>query len=230
MIKSQGILDVINGLVPAYNYLIPPIYVPPESPDPFVIELSLPPLLPYLKLTGHFIGDEIVIDPVDIPAMDLYTILETLLPGTGGSLSDALGINCLIYGTGTCTSDASCNDYNDYTADSCVAGRCQNTVIPGSDTRSCIFPSQCDDFDPCTTDTCVSLKCTHTSIPNCFGPPVADGSTSGLSACSFDLDVNASHLKVRQGKNGTHMCFNMNQGDLGACKVTFNLQATLNHR
>ena len=226
MIKSQSILDTVNSLLPGFSHLIPEIVLPPETPDPFTLILSIP-LLGTLQLTGHFVNDEIAIDPVDIPPLNLYEIFESFLGN--GALTDLLGLNCLVSGKGTCTEDASCNDSNACTNDSCVSGVCQNTIVPGCGQNACLFDVQCDDYDNCTTDDCVLFTCQHAATPGCvFGPPVADGDTTGLSACSFDMAVNASELVVSRGPSGNHNCAGMNQGDLGNCRLTFTLNARLN--
>ncbi|MEC8025932.1 MAG: hypothetical protein VX223_18515, partial [Myxococcota bacterium] len=58
-------------------------------------------------------------------------------------------------GQGGCVSNSDCNDENQCTLDSCVAGVCSYKFIAGC----CVDETYCDDFDPCTLNSCVDNQC-----------------------------------------------------------------------
>src|SRR4029450_2492059 len=97
--------------------------------------------------------------------------IPTFGPGTCGHLAAP--------GCVACSSDASCDDSNLCTTDSCVGGACQHALV------------SCDDGDACTSDACDSQTglCAHPAAPAgtpCTGAdPCMSGSTcDGNGSCT----------------------------------------------
>jgi hypothetical protein len=113
---------------------------------------------------------------------------------------------CFVYlDTGGCTSAAQCDDGNQCTTDSCIAGSCSYGFLSDGSpcggpadicclgqcvTPACEFDLDCDDGDECTVDQCLlpanpcASYCEHDPIPDCGcvpthskekGPRCADG-------------------------------------------------------
>ncbi len=61
-----------------------------------------------------------------------------------------------------CLTNADCDDANDCTVDTCVAGVCVNATVPGP--GCCTSNADCDDDDECTEDECVEGLCVNAGV------------------------------------------------------------------
>jgi concanavalin A-like lectin/glucanase superfamily protein/slime mold repeat-containing protein len=80
--------------------------------------------------------------------------------------------------TASCASNAQCDDASACTVDTCNAGSCEHTPVPGC----CAVNADCADPDPCTNDVCnlSNNTCQNTAIDcndgsACTGPDVCSG-------------------------------------------------------
>ena len=127
---------------------------------------------------------------------------EGLLPGdcVGGVDEDKDGLtDCADGGCAAnpacapeCAVAADCDDADACTADTCLAGNCQNTLIAGC--KACAVATDCDDADPCTTDICMDGMCSApVAVPaccnsntDCVGGTVCVNNTCQAPTCTPD--------------------------------------------
>ena len=102
----------------------------------------------------------------------------------------------------TCTSDAQCDDLNECTSDTCIAGSCEHDPLSGDDCGNggwcedgVCFEAECgyldlpicDDLDGCTLDSCVDYRCSFDfdpEIPGCSGGLPGDPCATGADCLS----------------------------------------------
>jgi len=95
----------------------------------------------------------------------------------------------------TCTIDADCDDGNECTTDSCVAGTCSNSPLNGDECGDdgwcvdgtcfepdCTANADCDDLNECTTEACVDYACVVTYVA-VETPCTDDGDFCTVDAC-----------------------------------------------
>jgi len=87
-----------------------------------------------------------------------------------------------------CNADASCNDSNACTTDSCVDAKCVHVSLANG--AACT-----DDGNACTTDVCAAGTCTH--------PQVADGTSCGSSGGSCGAGTCASITCAGRGTDSS---------------------------
>src|SRR5207247_1042560 len=94
----------------------------------------------------------------------------------------------------TCVKAADCNDQNPCTSESCVAGQCQYTQIPGC--RLCSTAADCDDQNACTTDSCSGGVCQNTTMVGCT-PCSTAADCDDQNACTIEsCDAGVCHYSA----------------------------------
>ena len=97
----------------------------------------------------------------------------------------------------TCVKAADCNDQNPCTSESCVAGQCQYTQIPGC--RLCSTAADCDDQNACTTDSCSGGVCQNTTMVGCT-PCSTAADCDDQNACTIEsCDAGVCHYSAIEG-------------------------------